>query len=68
MSRNLEAVVIEGEELAWLPDKSLTVLVLLLFSGAVNVVFVVSVRLKRFVVGFFATYRCTLLSSLSDVQ
>ena len=43
MSRNLEAVVIEGEELAWLADKSLTVLVLLLFSGAVNVVFVVSV-------------------------
>lgn len=67
MSRNLEAVVIEGEELAWLADKGLTVLVLFFFSGAVNVVFVVSVRLKRFVV-FVATYRCTLLSSLSDVQ
>ena len=63
MSRNLEAVVIEGEELAWLADKGLTVLVLLVFSGAVNVVFVVSVRLKRFVVVFVATYRCALLSS-----
>ena len=52
MSRNLEAVVIEGEESAWLADKGLTVPVLLFFSGAVNVVFVVSVLLKRFVVCF----------------
>ena len=49
MSRNLEAVVIEGEELVWLADMGLTVLVGFFFSGAVDVVFVVSVLLKRYV-------------------